>query len=348
MLLLGAAIGHAQPAGSLDDAARRAVVARAAEVLRGRYVAPDMGERAADALETALAAGGYDELRDDWAFAQRVTADLQAAASDKHLRVTARGPAPRGFGVDAAAPARPRSEWGVVRADRLAGNVGYIELVDFPELELFQPPLDRAMLTLASTRALIIDARRHRGGGAAAEAYLVSYFLTAVEPVAVNRLVVRNWETATFRTQTFWSSPTPFAYIAAAAEDALAVALAELGVTPAAPALDALSVARLFEPRTAPQPESAVALRRVVDELARGELDYDLMSADWARLTRERQMLLQKTFEELGAVRAIAFEEVDVQGDDVYAVTFANASLLCSIALDAQGRTARFACSPPQ
>jgi hypothetical protein len=248
-----------------------------------------------------------------------------------------------------------------------------------------------------------------------------------VEPVAVNRLVVRNWETATFRTQTFWSSPTPFAYIgrpvyvltsrhtfsggealaydlralelarivgettggganagatvalgydfamfvpwarpenpttggswegvgvvpdvATAAEDALAVALAELGVIPAAQAPDALSVARLFEPRTAPQPESAVALRRVVDELARGELDYDLMSADWARLTHERQMLLQKTFEELGPVRAIAFEEVDPQGGDVYAVTFANASLPCSIALDGQGRTARFACSPPQ
>src|SRR5690349_4316254 len=97
---LAAATVAAQPPGPppppapLDAAARTAVVNAAADALRQRYVYPDVGKRAAEAIEAALAAGKYDEIVQPWAFAERLTADLREVAHDKHLNVTARGPAP--------------------------------------------------------------------------------------------------------------------------------------------------------------------------------------------------------------------------------------------------------------
>ena len=211
VLIVAAGAAHAQAQPAFDDAARRTAIEGAAEALRSRYVFPDVGERAAAALESALADGKYDDVTDASAFAARLTADLRAVANDKHLRVNSFGsPTP---GAGAGAPqAPPRNDAGVGRADRLADNIGYLEIVAFPPLDAFQPPFDRAMAALKDTRALIIDARRHGGGTPTSETYLASYLLEAGRRVEVNRFIWRNPGTETFRTENFWSSPTPFSY----------------------------------------------------------------------------------------------------------------------------------------
>src|SRR5215831_10066288 len=118
---------HAQPPqppsppGPLDAAGRAAAVKGAADALRQRYVYPDVGERAAQALEASLAAGKYDQIVEPAAFADRLTADLQAIAHDKHMRVAARGVPFGPPGAPVGPP--PRGEGGVARADRLPGNV---------------------------------------------------------------------------------------------------------------------------------------------------------------------------------------------------------------------------------
>jgi hypothetical protein len=206
--------GPPPPPAPLDAAARTLVVKAAAEMLKNRYAYPEVGARAADALTAALAAGQYDTLVEPGAFANRLTEDLQAVAHDKHLRVSARGvaPVPAAGGAPPPGPP-PRSEAGVVRADRLPGNIGYLEVVAFPGVDAFKPPLDRAMAQLKDTRALIIDARRHGGGTPVGEVYLASYFLDPAKPVAVNKIVWRNAGTDTYRTDEFLSSPTPFSYL---------------------------------------------------------------------------------------------------------------------------------------
>ena len=88
-VLLGAADAHAQEASSLlNDATRRAVVDAAADALRQRYVFPDVGNRAALAIETALAAGRYDGAQALSELAQRLTDDLRDVTQDKHLLVS--------------------------------------------------------------------------------------------------------------------------------------------------------------------------------------------------------------------------------------------------------------------
>jgi hypothetical protein len=107
----------------------------------------------------------------------------------------------------------PRNEGGILRADRLPGNIGYIEIVAFSPPDLFRPPFDRAMASLEKTRALIIDARGHRGGNADAGAYMAGYLLKkGARPVVIDRWVFRNAGTGTFQTASFPTSPTPFSY----------------------------------------------------------------------------------------------------------------------------------------
>jgi hypothetical protein len=409
----------------LDAAARAAAVKGAADALRQRYVYPDVGERAALALETSLAAGKYDEIVEPAAFADRLTADLQAIAHDKHMRVAAFGGAP-GSPPGAPIGPPPRGEGGVARADQLPGNVGYIEVFSLPPLEMFKEPFDRAMAPLKDTRALIVDLRRNGGGTPAAEIYVASYFVDPAKPVAVNKFISRNPGTDTFRTEELKSSQTPYFYsgkpvyvltsgftfsggeavaydlqslklaktvgdvtggganpggmapispgfgmfvpmgrpenpttgknwegvgvqpdVAAPAADALKVALGLLGQKTDQTSIDALSQARLFTPRTTPNPASEAAIRRMLDELARGEPNYDLLAPGMQELTRQQLPRLQETFSSLGAIQSTKFVEVDPQGGDVYDVKFASTSFTVMIALTQDGKTAGMGIRPP-
>lgn len=204
---IAAAPSAQQPSPQLTESTRRAVVESAARMLRERYVFPDIGAQAAQAIESALSGGEYDGFGQPGAFAERLTQDIRAVARDKHLRITAPG-AP----AAAPRPAPPRAEGGIARADILDGNVGYLEVVRFPPPDTFKPAVDRAMAALQKTRALIVDVRRNGGGSPLTVSYLVSYFLVSGERVHINTFINRNPGTETFRSQDFWSEVTPFSY----------------------------------------------------------------------------------------------------------------------------------------
>lgn len=193
---------------TLDGKARQEVVGKLGEALRERYVFPDIGERAAARIEAALAAGDYDGLTDPGAFAARLSADVGAVAHDKHLNIWSNDtPPPPPAGAEGP---RPRGEAGIVRADRLAGGIGYIEVVGFPPLHQFKPVLDRAMSALAGSRALIIDDRRNGGGSPEAVDYLVSFLIPPGRPI--NDIVSRVEKTKTFTRQSYRSVPTPVSF----------------------------------------------------------------------------------------------------------------------------------------
>ena len=129
----------------LDDTARRAVLEAAAEALRRQYVFPDIGERAAEMIEAEFARGSYDHFESSRALAERLTVDLQEVAQDRHLSIFADGPVPNNG--EAVTMPQLRGEGGVNRADLLPDNVGYLEVVGFPPIEIFKPAVDRAMPT---------------------------------------------------------------------------------------------------------------------------------------------------------------------------------------------------------
>jgi len=177
------------PALTDEQLSTREIVETALVLLRASYVFPDLAEQAAVAIEARLAAGEYDGL-DEEALAERLTSDLHEVSDDKHLRVRRMPPQPArpkpgersGPGPGPAHPpagpgpgVRPRN-YGIYRAERLDGNVGYLDVRGVPGPEEAGPVIAAAMELIAGTYALIIDLRRNGGGSPHAVVLWCSYF----------------------------------------------------------------------------------------------------------------------------------------------------------------------------
>jgi pimeloyl-ACP methyl ester carboxylesterase len=220
--LAATALAQAQPAPAngaatgapLDAAARQAVVTQLTTALRERYVFPVVGAKAAEVVSANLRSGAYDTLTDPAQFAVRLERDLFAIAHDEHLRVITPSSRLSGLPPPRASlpPAPPSSEVGVVRADRLRGGIGYIEITQFPPLAAFRPVIDRAMSALQGSKALVIDDRRNQGGDPASVDYLVSFLTPVGRPVHINDVIARQAGTQTFTRQTYYSQPTPVSF----------------------------------------------------------------------------------------------------------------------------------------
>lgn len=190
-----------------DSAVVRRTIAGIALELRQGYVFPDLGIRAADALQGDLEAATVARTNDPAELARQLTARLRALTGDSHVRVIHGNPF-----ANRPKPSHPPVP--DIQVKRLDGNVGYLHVASFVPPENFKPRADRAMRDLADTQALIIDMRDNGGGHPASVAYLVSFFLDPDQPVHINDLMWRDRGTTSFRTEAFWSSRTPVSYLA--------------------------------------------------------------------------------------------------------------------------------------
>jgi hypothetical protein len=162
----------AQAARPMDAAERRAVIEELAQKLEDDFVFPEVGTKYAAMLRANLAAGAYDGLTDPTEFGKKVTADLQAVSKDGHLRLAPKEafgggprPAPAAQAAQAsAAPAAAPAPRGIEEA-KMIGDVAYIRFNMFPNDPAVAKQARDFLLAHADAKALIIDARPHRGGG---------------------------------------------------------------------------------------------------------------------------------------------------------------------------------------
>jgi hypothetical protein len=194
-------------ASNLDAAARRGIVAHLSTELRNKYIYPVVGEKGATAITAAAASGAYDRIVDLPAFTTRLTDDLRGVMTDKHLMVFDTTSRP---GLSVAS--LPAGEAGIVRADRLPGGIGYLQIDGFANPWAFKPALDRAMAGLKGSRALILDVRGNGGGDPASVSYLVSYLVPAGERIGINTIVWRKAGTTNLTRKPFFSEPTPISF----------------------------------------------------------------------------------------------------------------------------------------
>jgi C-terminal processing protease CtpA/Prc len=165
----------------MDEAELRHVVDQVGALVAAHYIHPDVAAVTSQVLAEGLADGRYPT--DAPALAAAVTTDLQSVNHDQHLRLLYHEEAQpqREPGDDAeeyAAMARWASQTcgGVACAQRLAGNIGYLDLqpVLFPAA-ISGETITAAMTLLADTDALIIDVRHCLGGEPSMVAFLASY-----------------------------------------------------------------------------------------------------------------------------------------------------------------------------
>jgi C-terminal processing protease CtpA/Prc len=155
------------------------VIEQALGLLCDKYIFPEKAAAAAVAIRARRDAGGYEGLTDE-ALAERVTAHLYEVCADKHLRLRIRDEEmpPQ---LSEAEQLAVMLEWsrlanyGIAKVERLAGNIGYLDIRHVTEPRAGGPAITAAMQLVAHTGALIIDLRENRGGVPDGVAFWLSY-----------------------------------------------------------------------------------------------------------------------------------------------------------------------------
>ena len=174
----------------------KAIVADVTRILNENYVLPDMRPKLAAALAKGLADGHYS-VSDPNVLAEKINADLDAVANDRHLgmhpdpkQAAELSAPPRGAGADDAPPTAEeirfadRLNHGILELKVLPGNIRYMETIGFLwGGDSTKAVYDNAMRFLKGGDAIIIDMRKNGGGSPEAVQYMISNFLKPNTPI---------------------------------------------------------------------------------------------------------------------------------------------------------------------
>lgn len=167
----------------LDRTLVGGVVESLAAVVDREYFDSRVAADAARLIRGRQSQGRYAAARTLGSLAETLTQDLFEATSDKHLAVrVAQAPpsqAPQLRDDERSTRAR-RVNYGVQRAEVLAGNVGYLNLTSFYRLEEARDTISAAMHLLRSADALIVDMRENSGGSPDTVAWLAGHLFETV------------------------------------------------------------------------------------------------------------------------------------------------------------------------
>ena len=210
VLAAGAAFAQMeQPDLTIDAATRTKVIDGVLKRLNDSYVFPEVAKKMEQSIRERVSNKEYDQVTSAKDFAMKLTNDLQAVSNDKHLRVrySHRAIPERGPRREPTAEEREQEKreltWmnhGFSKVERLPGNIGYLEFLNFLNPELGADTVAAAMNFINGTDALIID-MRNNGGGDPAMVALVCSYLFGPEPVHLNDLYWREGN----RTDEFWT-----------------------------------------------------------------------------------------------------------------------------------------------
>lgn len=206
----GAAPG--EPDTPIDAATRSAVIESLAVAVQQRYVFADKGAQLAKVLRQRHARHEYDRITSSREFADSLLAHMQAFTHDRHMRVHYRAtPFPKRNEDQGPPPAdelkrvtdeQRRLNFGFEKVQRLAGNVGYLDLRMFSGLTEAQPVAVAAMNFLANSDAVIIDLRRNGGGDPSLLQTVLTYFVEEGDRLHINDFYLRAGD----RTEQFYTA----------------------------------------------------------------------------------------------------------------------------------------------
>jgi retinol-binding protein 3 len=201
------------PDTPIDARTKAAVIESLAVAVRDLYVFPDQGAALAKVLRQRHARHEYDRISSSEEFADSLLAHMQATTHDRHMRVHYRyEPLPVRPPDEERAPTEEERRrqlegerlrnFGFERVQRLAGNVGYLDLRFFSGLPEAHATAIAAMNFLANSDAIIIDLRRNGGGDPKLLQTVITYFVAPGDRLHINDFYLRDGD----RTEQFWSA----------------------------------------------------------------------------------------------------------------------------------------------
>ncbi|MBC2777617.1 S41 family peptidase [Parasphingopyxis marina] len=177
----------------------RAIANTVAEAIEGNYFDENRAVEIADTVRRRAQSGALDGIENPLSLASALTAIIEPF--DGHFRVTWASPAEAGDSEEEASenPAGRslygfgdqirRAGYGFATVSILPGNIGYIEMTNFADIDFDDPAdpakraADAALALIAASDAVIIDLRTNGGGSPAMVGYLVSAFTPAGAPI---------------------------------------------------------------------------------------------------------------------------------------------------------------------
>jgi hypothetical protein len=188
----------------------RKIAVSAAAAVEQNYVFADRAVEIAKHIRSKERSGGYASIRTAQELRLELETDLRSVNGDKHLMVLF-DPTPSG-GLASSSPAKKVAEEerryysysnnGFVKAERLDGNIGYLDIRGFSKPEALQDVTAAAFGFVAGTAALVIDMRHNGGGWPAGVAWVTSYLFR--DRVHLNDLLHRENN----RIEAFWTTPS--------------------------------------------------------------------------------------------------------------------------------------------
>lgn len=170
----------------LDGATRAKIIDWISEKMNEIYVFPDVAKKMENLIRKKLADGDYDKLTDPVQFTRALRKDLVSVSNDRHFNVVyAPQPSLRMQRSDEEEEKKRLEsrirEWKYDnfkfhKAERLAGNVGYIRFDQFAWARYAGNTAVAALQFLRYCDALILDLRSNGGGSAGMIQLIISYF----------------------------------------------------------------------------------------------------------------------------------------------------------------------------
>jgi hypothetical protein len=162
-----------------------AIVERVSKLLVARYVFADTAHKMAERLRAETPK--YRSLKTAEEVAKAMEKDLRTVAKDVHVGIEF--DPPLFANLSAPAPSTPeaaerdlseerRRNYGFAKSERLAGNIGYLEITRMSSAVGGEAGnvAAGAMASLASADAVILDLRRNPGGSGRMNQFVASYF----------------------------------------------------------------------------------------------------------------------------------------------------------------------------
>jgi C-terminal processing protease CtpA/Prc len=183
---------------SLDNESQLEIIDSISTALNESYIFPDVAKKMETYLRTQHAEKAYRGINSVATFANRLTDDLRSVCNDAHLKVEFH-PDEYFTASETESPTdEQQKKWyddqayenfGFTKVERLPGNVGYVQMNGFYDVEQAGPTAIAAMTFLAHCDAIIFDLRANTGGWPSMILLLAGYFFD--QPVQLSSFYIR-------------------------------------------------------------------------------------------------------------------------------------------------------------
>lgn len=168
----------------LTESSRTTLIEQVAALLLDRYVLAETGKALSAHLSMELEKGTFDASTDPHDFARSVTEAMFSYCGDQHLELEYNpkkddSKTDRSSNLEAHFRRARNSNFGFTCVERLAGNIGYMEIRELPPVDLAGDIVHGAMAFLGQMRSLIFDLRHCEGGSPAMVQLVISYLVEA-------------------------------------------------------------------------------------------------------------------------------------------------------------------------